>query len=209
MDQGVHQRFVSFGTEVEEPFIHSPAVVAGADEDLAAALAFNHFAQSLTGKHNPIACQPYVFTDTRILPFAGAFEQEEPAFDFRLPCHSRQAGAQGEIARNAIRRAPAKLDPGVADAALIGVHQQVPGHLLSGVSVGLNARWAQLRIEKKGQSQGKHLGFACAVVAAQKQAAIAEPEFLAIVVKEFDQSEPKRLPSFTSRFRQFGARKRR
>jgi len=57
---------------------------------------------------------------------------------------------------------------------------------------------------KERAGSGKYLGFACPVVAAQKQVPVAEPEFLAVVVKELDQAETKGLPTFTQWFRQCG-----
>ena len=108
-------------------------------------------------------------------------------------------GAERQVMRRAVVGEAAELDPGIADAPVVAVHQQVPGHPLAAVAVGFDARRLELGIEQERQGQRQHLGLAGAVVAAQQQVAVAEPEFLAVVMEQFHQSEPQRLPALPGR----------
>ena len=173
----------------------------GVLEKLAPTLSFNRFAQALPGKdHLLLIGEPDILANAGICAVGPTFKDEEPTVHLCFSHRSRQAGAKGDVVRNTICGPTTKFDPGVADPSLIGTHQQVPGHLLPVVAIGLNARWPQLGIEQKWQGQRKHLGFACSVVASQQQMAVPEPEFLAVVVKEFDQTQPQRLPALPLRF---------
>jgi len=69
--------------------------------------------------------------------------------------------------RPAVRILAAELQPDIAHAPIVLAQQQVPGHFLAGVAVGLDARRFELGVEKKGQRQREYFGFARAVVAAQ------------------------------------------
>jgi len=184
---------------MEQAFVHGAAIAGGGLEQLA--MAFDRLAQALAREHDLlIAGEPQVLADAR--PIRRFFEQEEPAFHLGAGRDGREAGAQRQVARPAVLGQAAELDPGVADAPLVAVHQQVPGHLLAAVAIGFDAGRAQLRVEQEGQGQRQHLGFSGAVVAAQQQVAVAEPEFLAVVVEQLDQPEPQRLPAAALRLGQ-------
>lgn len=89
----------------------------------------------------------------------------------------------------------AEFHPSVAYAPLVATQQQIPGHLFAGIAVGLDARRLEVRIEKKRQGQRQHFRLAGAVVAPQQQAAVAEPEFFAVIVEKLDQPQSQRLPT--------------
>src|SRR3990167_142851 len=200
LDQGVHQRFIALGPYLEQAFIDRAAVAVGGLENLASTLSFNRFAQALPGKdHLLLIGEPDILANAGIGTVWPTFKDEKPTVYLRFAHRSRQAGTQGEVVRNPICGPATKFDPGVANASLIGTHQQVPGHFFAVVTIGLNARWPQLGIEQERQGERKHLGLACSVVASQEQMAIPEPEFLAVVVKEFAQPQPQRLPALSLR----------
>ena len=199
LDQRVHQRVVAPGAEMQQPLVHGAAVVLGRVEDLAAAL--EKIAQPFLGQHHTLrAGQPDVAVDAR--GTLAVLDDEEPAVYLRSAGRRRKAGAEGEVVRGAIGGAAAKLDPGIAHAPGIAVHQQVPGHPLAAVAVRLDARRFELGVEQEGQGKRQHLRFPRPVVAAQQQMAVAKPELLAVVVKQLDQAQAKRLPAFPRRCRQ-------
>src|SRR5699024_12255037 len=57
-------------------------------------------------------------------------------------------------------------------------------------------------VQEEGQGQGEDLGLAGAVVAAQQQPAVAEPELFVLVVEEVDEAHAQRLPALTFGFGQ-------
>ena len=138
-----------------------------------------------------------------------ALEHEEPAFDVGPRRRGRKPGAEREVVRRSVLGLPAELDPGVTDAPIIAAEQQIPGHPLARIAVGLDARGLELSIEQEGQGEREHLGLAGAVVAAQQEMAVAKPELLAVVMEELDQPQPQRLPARKCRCRQHGSGRRR
>jgi hypothetical protein len=108
----------------------------------------------------------------------------------------------------AMPRRPPELQPGVAEALGVRVlpaEQEVPLHPLLGVGVGLDPVRGQVAVEQEGQQQGEHLRLARAVVPAQQQAPIVEPELLDVVVEEVDEPGPQRLPAAAARLGKLGA----
>ena len=198
LDQGVHQRAIAGGAEVEQALVDGAPVVAGLGQHLAAERR-QRFAQVFAAQHHAgRAEQPQIAAD------APVFHEEEPAIWTRPACAGGHAAAQREVVRRAVVVAATEFDPGVAGAPLVAVEQQVPGHFLVGVAVRFDARRIEVAVEQEGQAQRQHLGFAGAIVAAQQQATIVEPEFFAVVVKHLDQAQPQGLPA-----RALGLRQRR
>ena len=203
LNQGIHQRFIALGTQLEQALVDSSAIAMGILEDLAPPLCFNRIAQTFSGEnHSLFAGQPDVLADAGVFACRSPFEDEEPALHLRLARGCGQACSQREVAVRAVRHSATEFDPGVADAALIAAHQQVPSHLLAVVAIWLDPRGSKIRIEEKRQGQRKHLGLTCAVVAAQEQMAVPEPELFTVVVEQLNQAEPERLPALTQRLRQ-------
>ena len=208
LDQGVHQCVVAAGAQLEQALVHGVAIGLRAFEQLAP--PDQRFFQAFAGEHLALCGgQPQVLPDARIAAGAIAFEQEIPAVHLRAPGHRRQAHAQGQVACAAVTFAPAELDPAVADPARIAAQQQVPGHLLAGVAVRFDPRRTHAGVEQQRQGQRQHLGLAGAVVAAQQQVAVMEPEFLAVVVEQLHQTQAQRLPAFALRLRQLRTGRRR
>ncbi|XKK40019.1 hypothetical protein HFP72_04295 [Nocardiopsis sp. ARC36] len=85
---------------------------------------------------------------------------------------------------------------------VLAAQEQVPLHALLGVAVGLDPVRGQLAVQEEGQGQGEDLGLARAVVAAQQQAAVTEPELLVLVVEEVDEAHPQGLPALAAGFGQ-------
>ena len=194
LDQGVHQRVVAPGPQLEQALIDGAAVGLAGVEDLAQAR--QRLAQPLLAQHLALRVgQPPVLIQALGPALRRIVEHKEPALDLRPRRAGRQAGAQCQVVRRAVVGQAAELDPGIADTAVVAAHQQVPGHALASVAVGLDARGQQPGVEQEGQGQRQDLGFAGAVVAAQQQVAVAEPELLAVVVVELDQAQPQGLPA--------------
>ena len=179
LDQRIYQGVVAPGAEMIQSLIHGAAVARGSLEQLAAAL--QRVAQPFPGQHHAlVAGQPEILVDACA---AGIFQHEEPAVDLRTRRDRGKPGAECNVTRRAVVGEAAELDPGIADAAVVAAHQQVPGHPLAAVAVGLDARGLELGIEQERQGQRQHFGLAGAVVSTQQQVAVAEPEFLAIVME--------------------------
>jgi hypothetical protein len=79
------------------------------------------------------AGEPQVFAD------AALFEDEVPRINLCPRSDRRESAAQGQIIGLAVVGKPPELDPGIADAAVELAEQQVLGHLLAGVAIGLDA----------------------------------------------------------------------
>ena len=43
-----------------------------------------------------------------------------------------------------------ELDPRITIATIVAAHQEIPGHPLAAVPIGLDARWLHLCVEQKG-----------------------------------------------------------
>jgi hypothetical protein len=85
----------------------------------------------------------------------------------------------------------AELQPGVAGPLVVGVlaaEQQVPLHPLAAVAVRLDAVRRELAVQQERQRQCEHLRLTGAVVAAQQQPTVVEPEFLIVVVEDVHQT---------------------
>ena len=137
LDQGVHQGVVARRSEVEQALVHGTPIGACRVEHLAA--TFDGLAQALTREHDALVVgEPEVAADAWAAAIVH-FEHEEPAIDLRARRHRRKPRAQGEVPRRAVFGHAAELDPGIADAPRITVHQQIPRHLLAGIAVGLDA----------------------------------------------------------------------
>ena len=174
---------------MEQTLIHRPAIGRGGVEDLARV--------SLERLAQPLARQDYAagVHQPQILANACVLQQEEPAIYLRPRRGGRETAAEREVARLSFLAEATELDPGVAHAPLMAAEQEVPGHFLARVTVGLDTRGLELRVEQQRQRQRQHFGLAGAVVAAQEQVAVAEPEFLAVVMEEFHQPQAQRLPA--------------
>src|SRR5690606_38602741 len=64
------------------------------------------------------------------------------------------------------------------------------------VCVRLHPTRRDRTVEEERQRQRQHRGLARAVVAAQQQATVVEPDLLVVVVEDGDQAEPHGLPPF-------------
>ena len=102
------------------------------------------------------------------------------------------------VLRGAVAVAAAELQPRVAEPLgmrVLAAEQQVPLHPLLRVGVRLDPVRGQVAVQQERQRQREHLRLAGAVVAAQQQPAVAEPELLLVVVEEVDQPGAQRLPA--------------
>jgi hypothetical protein len=122
-------------------------------------------AQALFGQDDAlVAHQPKILVEA--WRAVGILQHEEPAIHLGT-CRDRgEPGAERQIMRRAVVGEATELDPGIADAPVVAVHQQVPGHLLAVVAVGFEPRGLKLRIEQEGQGQRQHLGLTGTIVAA-------------------------------------------
>jgi hypothetical protein len=122
---------------------------------------------------------------------------EEPVPGHAAPGHCLHPAADGAELLPAIVVAAAELQPRVAEPLGMRVfpaQQQVPLHALLVIGIGLDAVRRQVAVEQERQQQGEHLRLAGAVVAAQQQPPVVEPELLDVVVEEIDQPRAQRLP---------------
>jgi hypothetical protein len=136
-------------------------------------------------------------------PLAG---DEEPVICDLPSCDGLETAPEGAERGDAGLVAPAKLEPGVAEPLgmwMLAAEQQVPFHPLARIGVGLDAMRRELAVEQERQRHRQHLRLPRAVVAAEQQPSVAEPELLLVVVEDVDQSGAKRLPA-----RAFGLRQR-
>ena len=199
LDQRVHQRGVARGAQAKQPLVHRAPVADGGVEHLPATR--QALAQPLLGQHHALlAGEPQVAAYAMlprllVLAIGAFFKHEIPTVDLRARGRCRQAAAQRQVVRFPFGIDAAELDPGVTHAPLVAAEQQVPGHLLAAVAIGLDARRLELRIEQERQRQRQHLRLAGAVVAAQQQVPIVKPELFAVVVKQLDQAQAQRLPA--------------
>jgi hypothetical protein len=181
LNQRIHQGVVTPGAEMEQSLIDRAPVADGSIEHLAAAV--QRVAQAFPGQdHALIAHQPDILIDARSAN--GILQHEEPAVHLGTRSDRGKPGAECEVMRRSVVGEAAEFDPGVADPPVIAAHQQIPRHLLAAIAVRFDARGLELCIEQEGQRQRQHLGFAGAVVAPQQQMPVAEPELLAVVVKQ-------------------------
>ena len=95
--------------------------------------------------------------------------------------------------------APAKFQPGIAEALGMAVHEQMPFHAPRRIAIWFDPMRRDLAIEQEGQGQGQHPGLARAVVATYQQPAVSEVEALVVVAIEIEQAGAQRLPTLTGR----------
>lgn len=137
LNEGIHQRVVAFAAQVKQPLVDGAAVVGRGIEYLAPAI--ERFAQALLGQDDALgARQPQILIDARSA--FGIFQHEEPAVHMGTRSGGREAGTERKIAWRAVVGDASELDPGITDAPVVAVHQQVPGHLLAAVAIRLDAR---------------------------------------------------------------------
>ncbi len=188
LDEQLDERVVPLLAQLEEPRVHLPAIRGRGGEDLA--LGADRLGE-------PVARQglPGRRLQEQVAPDALAGD-EEPLADQPAPLGRLQPAAEGEEARLALRRAPAELEPGVAEPVRVLVEQQVPLDALGGIAVGLEPARRDLAVEQEGELQREDARLAGAVVAAQQQVALLPVELLVVVAKEVEQAAAQRLPPF-------------
>jgi hypothetical protein len=152
LDQGVDEGVVATRAELEQPLVHCAPVTLRRGIQLAA--TGEGLTQALPGQYVPLVRrEPDVLADARVRRGAVALDQEEPAVHVRPARHGGESDPEREVTQASVRLAAAELEPAVTDATRITAHQQVPGHLLARVAVGLDTRWTQLRVEQQRQRQ--------------------------------------------------------
>ena len=118
---------------MEQAFVHRAAVGARGIENLATAL--QPVTQAFARQHHPLrAGEPEVLTD------APAFDNEKPAIDLRARRSGEQPAAQGQVLNFAGFGNPAEFEPRIAHAPIMAPEQQVPRHLLAGITIGFDSR---------------------------------------------------------------------
>lgn len=138
LDQGVHQCVIAARAQLEQALVHRAAVGLAGVEDLPKAR--QRLAQPILAQHLALrAGQPQVLVQALGAVLRRVVEHKEPAVDLRPRRTRRQPGAERQVMRRAVVGQAAELDPGIADAAVMAAHQEVPGHALAGVAIGLNA----------------------------------------------------------------------
>ena len=176
LDQRIHQRAIARLAQVEQALVDR-APIRGCGLEHPPVLAQRQ-SQAVLAQHRALRIdQPQLAAD------ALGLGDEEPAVDLVARRHRRQAAAERQVARRAIFVDAAELDPGVADAPLVLAEQEIPRHALAGIAIRFDPRRLETGVEQEGQGQRQDLRLAGAVIAAQKQVAVVEPEFLAIVVE--------------------------
>jgi hypothetical protein len=132
LDQGIHERGIPSGAEMEKAFIDGAAIGRGRLENQA--VISQRVLQALFRQHDALwTGEPEVEADAPI------FEHEEPAVDLRSCGRSRESTAQREVLRLLVLRQTAELDPSVAHTPVVLSEQQVPRHLLAGIAVRFDA----------------------------------------------------------------------
>ena len=144
LDQRVDQRRVTLRAEAEQPFVDRTAIVPCRAEHLSPRA--DRLGKPLARKDGTFGRgEPQVDADALIC-------DEEPRLHAAAARHCAQPAAQRECLQLAATVAPAKLDPGVADAPFVAAaHEQVPVHALVAVAVRLDPRGAQIRIKQEWQ----------------------------------------------------------
>ena len=202
LDEQVDQGRVPVGTKVQQVLVYCPPVRLRPLGDQA--VLADSSRQPVAGQHGAgRADQLQVRTDA-----LGC--GEVPAVCDAAAGDRLQPAPDGEVGVLAILGAAAELQPGIPEPLVIpAAEQQVPFHLLVPVAVRLQPGRREIRVEQERQDKREHLGLAGAVVAAQHEPAVAEPELLIVVVEQIGEPGPERLPARAARHRQWVRDRRR
>src|SRR5699024_3056065 len=73
--------------------------------------------------------------------------------------------------------------------------EQIPLHPLLGVGIRFHPSWRDGAVQQEGERQGQHLRLPGAVVPAQEQATVMEPELFVVVVEQVHQAQSQWLPA--------------
>ena len=199
LDEQADQRVIAFGAEMEQVLVQDPAVLLG---------PLGYLAAGAYGLGKPVPSQSGAAAADEEQVLAQALRgDEEPAVGNAPALRRAQPAACRQVQALPIFGHPAEFQPGVAQPLVVlPAEQKVPFHLLLAVPVRLDSAGGQISVKEERERQRQHLRLPGAVVATQQQPAVAEPEFLAVVVEDVHQPGAQRLPPRGASHRQPGSR---